>query len=76
MNNLTHILTRFTISFSCFGLWALLNILRNLSVHSTQALPVFSMLLVVLVLGRLQNRTRQQIIRRLEGHLKDLIALG
>jgi hypothetical protein len=46
MKKLAYILTALTFAFSCFGLWALLNLLANVSARSSQVLPAFTKLLV------------------------------
>jgi hypothetical protein len=46
MKTLTYILITFAFAFSCFGLWAPLNVLGSLSPQSSQALPGFTRLLV------------------------------
>jgi hypothetical protein len=46
MKKLAYILTTLTFAFSCFGLWALLNLLGNVSARSSHVFPAFTMLLV------------------------------
>lgn len=46
MAKLSHILITLTFSFSCFGLWTVLNVLAHLSPQSTAALPGFTALMV------------------------------
>ena len=46
MNRVTHVFVTFAFSFSCFGLWGMLNLLRHVSVGSSQAFPRFTELLV------------------------------
>lgn len=46
MKKLAYILTTLAFAFSCFGLWAMLNLLGNVSARSSQVLPAFTMLLV------------------------------
>lgn len=46
MKKLAYILTTLTFAFSCFGLWAILNLLGNVSARSSQVFPAFTMLMV------------------------------
>jgi hypothetical protein len=46
VKTLTYILTTLSFGFSCFGLWAMLNVLEGLSPQSSQALPAFTKLLM------------------------------
>ncbi len=48
MKKTTHILVTLTFAFSCFGLWAMLNVLGSLSAHGSQALPAFTALAISL----------------------------
>jgi len=53
MKKLTFVLVTLTFAFSCFGLWAILNLLGQTSVKSLQTFPQFTTLLVDLRLGLL-----------------------